>query len=60
MHRIEIRMTGILLLLMPLFIIISWTGLILSFEYPDILREPVEYILQKYQYIGPEWLCPAC
>lgn len=52
MNRMEFRMTGILLLLMPLFIIISWTGLMLSFEYPDILREPAHHILKKYQEGG--------
>lgn len=52
MNRLEIRILGILLLLMPLVITISWTGLMVQFEYPDILREPVEVILYKYHESG--------
>ncbi|MFD0674400.1 DUF4386 domain-containing protein [Cohnella sp. GCM10027633] len=48
MSRYEMRITGVLLLIMPLLIAISWTGLAIRFEYPDILRQPVEVILQKY------------
>ncbi|TMV48053.1 DUF4386 domain-containing protein [Paenibacillus mesophilus] len=52
MSRMEIRTAGIVLLLMPLLIIISWTGLMIRFEYPDILRQPVELIMQKYETGG--------
>lgn len=52
MSRLEIRMTGTLLLLMSLLIIVSWTGLMIRFEYPDILREPVEVILLKVKEGG--------
>jgi len=48
MSRYEMRMAGILLLLMPLLIVISWSGLISRFDYPDILREPTSVILQQY------------
>lgn len=52
MSRYEIRILGILLLLMPIIIVISWTGLMVSFEYPDILRKPAEVILRKYSEGG--------
>lgn len=52
MSRIEMRWTGLLLLMMPMVIIVSWTGLMIRFEYPDILREPVEVILHKYREGG--------
>lgn len=48
MSRYEMRIIGFLLLLMPLLIVISWSGLMVSFEYPDILRFSVEDILHKY------------
>ncbi|KRF03390.1 hypothetical protein ASG89_23410 [Paenibacillus sp. Soil766] len=48
MSRFEMRIMGILLLLMPLMIVVSWTGLMVSFEYPDILRKPVGVILRMY------------
>ncbi|QJD85657.1 DUF4386 domain-containing protein [Cohnella herbarum] len=52
MSRYEMRMMGILLLLMPLLIVISWSGLISRFDYPDILREPTSVILQQYDEGG--------
>lgn len=52
MSRNEMRITGILMLLMPLMIVISWTGLIINFDYPDILRQPVDVILQNYSEGG--------
>lgn len=52
MSRYEIRALGILLLVMPITIVVSWTGLMINFEYPDILREPVEVILHKYREGG--------
>jgi len=48
MSRCEMRVFGVLLLLMPLLIVLSWTGLIIHYDYPDILRAPVEVILHKY------------
>lgn len=52
MSRYEMRILGMLLLLMPLLIVISWTGLMIRFEYPDILRKPIEIILQNYHEGG--------
>jgi hypothetical protein len=52
MHRYVMRTTGILLLMMSLAIVISWTGLILRFEYPDVLRQSVDVILQSYHEGG--------
>lgn len=49
MSRNELRAAGILLLLLPLTIVVSWTGLMIRFEYPDILRQPVEDILLAYR-----------
>ena len=48
MGRYELRITGIILLIMPMLIALSWTGLMIDFDYPDILREPVDIILQQY------------
>ncbi|MGO4375826.1 DUF4386 family protein, partial [Paenibacillus sp. MCAF20] len=52
MSRTGMRTMGILLLVMPLLISVSWTGLMITFDYPDILREPVEVILHKYREGG--------
>jgi len=52
MSHYEMRIFGVLLLLMPLLIVISWTGLIIHYDYPDILRAPVEVILYKYHEGG--------
>ncbi|TYP69538.1 DUF4386 family protein [Paenibacillus methanolicus] len=52
MNRYKMRTFGILLVLMPLLIVLSWTGLIVRFNYPDILREPVAAVLRKYHEGG--------
>ncbi len=52
MSRFEMRVFGALLLLMPLLIALSWTGLIIHYDYPDILRAPVEVILHNYHEGG--------
>lgn len=43
---------GIILLLVPVIIISAWTGLIIHFDYPEILRDSTERILQKYKEGG--------
>jgi hypothetical protein len=52
MSRYEIRGFGALLLLMSLLIVLSWMGLIIHYDYPDILRAPINVILHKYHEGG--------
>jgi uncharacterized protein DUF4386 len=48
------RLTGLLLLLTPIAFNTFFTLLSMSFEYPDILREPSGYILRRFQEGGGE------
>ncbi|GMK38880.1 hypothetical protein PCCS19_19340 [Paenibacillus sp. CCS19] len=52
MSRYGMRIMGMQLLAMPVLIVISWTGLMISFDYPDILRKPTAIILQQYEEGG--------
>jgi len=52
MSRYGMRIMGMLLLAMPVLIVISWTGLMISFDYPDILRKPTATILQQFEEGG--------
>ena len=47
------RMTGILMILVPIVFTICFTVLQMQFEYPDILRQPTLSILTKFQAGGP-------
>jgi len=45
-------LTGILLIAAPVILFVAWTLLMITFEYPDILRQPVGKVLQKYSEGG--------
>src|SRR5215210_3830035 len=46
------RLTGILLILVPIAFNLLFTLLSVTFEYPDILREPAGYVLQRFDAGG--------
>jgi len=46
------RLTGILFIVGAVLVNIPYTMLIMSFDYPDILREPAGHILTRYQEGG--------
>jgi hypothetical protein len=48
------RLTGILLILTPVAFNIFFTLLSVTFEYPDILREPTRYVLRSFDAGGSE------
>ena len=50
------RMTGILMILVPIVFTICFTVLQMQFEYPDILRQPTLSILTKFQ-AGGDLVC---
>lgn len=53
MNRISlVRSTGILFIVLVVLLNIPYMLLIQNFEYDDILREPVDYVLQKFQAGG--------
>ena len=52
------RLAGILLIVGAVLIYIPYTMLSMSFDYPDILREPTGAILTRYQE-GGRWLLPG-
>jgi hypothetical protein len=47
------RLTGLLLIIVPLVFTICFTLLQVQFEYPDILRQPTAAVLTKFQAGGP-------
>ena len=47
------RLTGALLMIVPLVFTLVFTLLGTSFEYPDILRKPVPYVLERFAAGGP-------
>lgn len=47
------RLTGMLLILVPIVFTVCFTLLQLQFEYPDILRQPTADVLTKFQAGGP-------
>jgi Domain of unknown function (DUF4386) len=47
------RLTGALLVIVPLVFTLIFTLLGTSFEYPDILRKPVPYVLERFAAGGP-------
>ena len=48
------RLTGIVLILMPIVFNVFFTLLSVTFEYPDILREPTRYVLRSFDAGGSE------
>ncbi len=42
------RPAGGLLIVWPILTIVPWVTLIVVFEYPDILREPLPYVMERY------------
>ena len=46
------RLTGVLLILTPIVFNLLFTLLSVTFEYPDILREPAGYILERFDAGG--------
>lgn len=55
MNRLSwIRTTGIFLILMVVLLNIPYTLLIQTFEYDEILRKPVDYVLTKFHAGGTE------
>ena len=46
------RTAGILLLVVPLLLIAGFTGLQMTFEYPDILRHPAGEVLTRFAAAG--------
>ena len=45
--------TGVLLVLTPVAFNLFFTLLSVTFEYPDILREPAGYVLERFDAGGP-------
>lgn len=53
MNHVRLRtLTGILLILTPIFFNVFFTLLSVTFEYPDILREPTGYVLRSFDAGG--------
>lgn len=49
MNKSSLRtLTGLLLIVVPILITTAFTLLQMNFEYPTILRQPTDYILQKF------------
>ena len=48
------RLTGILLILTPVAFNVFFTLLSVTFEYPDILRKPMSYVLRSFDAGGSE------
>ena len=46
------RLTGFILILMPIAFNVFFTLLSVTFEYPDILREPASYVLRTFEAGG--------
>lgn len=46
-------LTGLMLILAPILMLTFFTLLQINFEYPDILREPADYVLRQFQAGGP-------
>ncbi len=46
------RLTGVLLILTPIAFNVFFTLLSVTFEYPDILREPTSYVLERFDAGG--------
>src|SRR5919199_6825093 len=46
------RLTGVLLILTPIAFNLLFTLLSMTFEYPDILREPAGYVLETFDAGG--------
>jgi hypothetical protein len=46
------KLTGIVLILMPIAFNVFFTLLSVTFEYPDILREPTSYVLRSFDAGG--------
>src|SRR5262245_25044001 len=46
------RLTGLLLILVPVAFTVCFTLLQMQFEYPDILRQPTADVLTKFQAGG--------
>src|SRR5215203_5518382 len=46
------RLTGVLLILTPIAFNLLFTLLSVTFEYPDILREPAGYVLERFDAGG--------
>jgi hypothetical protein len=53
-----IRLTGLMLIVVPLAFNLTFFRLQRAFEYPDILRKPTDYVLQRFQAGGAplRWL----
>lgn len=50
----EVRTTGILLVAVPLVFTAGFTGLQMTFEYPDILRHPAGEVLTRFAAAGAD------
>lgn len=50
----EVRTTGILLVAVPLVVTAGFTGLQMTFEYPDILRHPAGEVLTRFAAAGAD------
>ncbi|MDB5541349.1 MAG: hypothetical protein JWQ89_3076, partial [Devosia sp.] len=48
------RTTGILLIAVPLVFTAGFTGLQMTFDYPDILRQPAGEVLTRFATAGPD------
>ena len=49
-HRLT---TAVILILMPIALLVLYTMLALNFEYPSILRQPTQYVLERFAAGGP-------
>jgi hypothetical protein len=54
------RLTGILLVMVPIASNLLFTLLSVTFEYPDILREPAGYVLQRFDAGGAGLVATWC
>lgn len=50
----SVRPTGILLIAVPLVFTAGFTGLQMTFEYPDILRQPASEVLTRFAAAGAD------
>ncbi len=51
---INVRTTGLLLIAVPIVFTVGFTGLQLTFEYPDILRHPAGEVLTRFAAAGAD------
>ncbi|HEX8217647.1 MAG TPA: DUF4386 domain-containing protein [Chloroflexia bacterium] len=53
MNSLQLQITGLVLILVPVVFNVFYALLQRSFDYPNILREPTEHVLLRFQEGGP-------